>query len=110
EGLDSFRVDGRTLELQLERVELRPGYRVWLVASDSLPLIPQAHQLVEETAFEKKLPQGLVTFEILDTPVWRWLALVIMALVITVLTRLLALGLVAALRPIMDAPALKGPL
>ncbi len=110
EHLDTFRVNGQTLELQLERVELRPGYYVWLVASDSLPLIPEAHQLVEETAFEKKLPQGLVTFELLDTPVWRWIALIIMALVISVLTRLLALGLVAALRPVMDAPALKGPL
>lgn len=110
EHLDTFRVNGQTLELQLERVELRPGYHVWLVASDSLPLIPEAHQLVEETAFEKKLPQGLVTFELLDTPVWRWIALIIMALVISVLTRLLALGLVAALRPVMDAPALKGPL
>jgi len=37
EHLDTFRVDGQTLELQLERVELRPGYHVWLVAYDSLP-------------------------------------------------------------------------
>jgi len=110
EHLDTFRVDGQTLELQLERVELRPGYHVWLVASDSLPLIPKAHQLVEETAFEKKLPQALVTFEILDTPVWRWIALILMALVLSVLTRFLALGLVAAVRPVLNAPALRGPL
>jgi MscS family membrane protein len=108
--LDTFRVDGRTLELQLERAELRPGYHVWLVASDSLPLIPRAHQLVEETAFEKKLPQALVTFEILDTPVWRWIALILMALVLLVLTKILALGLVAAVRPVWDAPALRSPL
>ena len=31
ERLDTFRVGGQTLELQLERVELRPGYHVWLV-------------------------------------------------------------------------------
>jgi MscS family membrane protein len=110
EHLDTFRVDGQTLDLQLERVELRPGYRVWLVASGSLPLIPKAHQLVEETAFEKKLPQPLVTFEILDTPVWRWIALILMALVLSVLTRILAVGLVAAVRPVLNAPSLKGPL
>jgi MscS family membrane protein len=109
EHLDTFRVDKKILELQLERVELRPGYHVWLVASDSLPLIPQAHQLVEETAFEKKLPQILVTFEVFDTPVWRWLALILAALVLSVLTRLLALGLVTAVRPVLKAPALKGP-
>ncbi|HEV3197771.1 MAG TPA: mechanosensitive ion channel family protein [Bryobacteraceae bacterium] len=110
EHLDTFRVDGQTLELQLERVELKPGYHVWLVASDSLPMIPKAHQLVAETPFEKKLPQALVTFEILDTPVWRWIALVLVALVLTVLTRILAWGLLAALRPVIDATALKGPL
>ena len=110
EHLDTFQVDGQNLELQLERVELRPGYKVWLVASDSLPLIPIAHQLVEETAFEKKLPQALVTFEILDTPVWRWIALILMALVLAVVTRFLAWGLVAAVRPVLEAPALRGPL
>jgi MscS family membrane protein len=110
ERLDTFRVEGQTLELQLERAELSPGNHVWLVASDSLPLIPRAHQLVAETAFEKALPQFLVTFEILDTPVWRWIALVLMVLVLSMLTRVLALGLVAAVRPILDAPALRGPL
>ena len=50
ERLATFEVNGQSLELQLERVELRPGYRIWLVASDSLPPIPKAHQLVAETA------------------------------------------------------------
>jgi hypothetical protein len=63
------------------------------VASDSLPLIPQAHQLVRESAFENKLPQALVTFEILDTPVWRWIVLILAVLVLPVLTRVLASGL-----------------
>jgi MscS family membrane protein len=110
ERLATFRVDSETLELQLERVELRPGYHVWLVASDSLPLIPKAHQLVAETAFEKKLPQPLVTFEILDTPLWRWIVLFLTALVLPILTRVLAVGLVRAVRPVLDAPALRGPL
>ena len=110
EHLDTFKVDGQTLELQLERVELKPGYHVWLVAADSLPLIPTAHQLVEETPFEKKLPQPLVTFEILDTPVWRWIALILMAFVLSMLTRVLAVGLVAAVRPVLDAPSMRGPL
>ena len=110
EHLDTFEVDGKSVELQLERVQISPGYKIWLVASDSLPLIPEAHKLVEESPFEKKLPQVLVTFEILDTPVWRWIALVLMAVVLWVVTRLLALGLVTAMRPIWDAPGLRGPL
>jgi hypothetical protein len=69
------------------------------VASDSLPIIPIAHQLVAETAFEKELPQALVTWEILDTPVWRWIALTLAALVLMVLTRVLAAGLVRGSDP-----------
>src|SRR6266436_3429879 len=75
--LASFQVDGQTVALQLERLELRPGLHVWEVSADSVALIPKAHQAVAETPFEKKLPQVLVTFEILDTPVWRWIALLV---------------------------------
>src|ERR1700732_112662 len=69
ERLAAFHVDGQTLELQLERVELRHGFPVWLVSADSVAIIPKAHQAVAESPFEKKLPQKLVTFEIFDTPV-----------------------------------------
>jgi MscS family membrane protein len=82
--LATFQVAGKTLELQLERVELRQGIPVWLVSPDSVALIPQAHQLVAETPFEKKLPQPLVTLEILDTPVWRWIALLFIAVALWV--------------------------
>ena len=110
ERLDTFRVAGQNIELQLARVELRPGFKVWLVASDSVELIPKAHQVVEETAFEKELPQFLVTFEILDTPVWRWIALVVAALALLLVTPLVASGLVAAVRPFVNASPLKGPI
>ena len=35
ELLQTFHVDGKALDLQLERVELRPGLHVWLVSTDS---------------------------------------------------------------------------
>jgi MscS family membrane protein len=110
ERLDTFRVGGQNIELQLERVELAPGYNVWLVAADSLPLIPKAHQVVEETALEKRLPQALVTFEILDTPVWRWIALLVIAFALFWLTRPLASGLATVTRPVLKTTALKNPL
>ncbi len=110
ERLDAFQVDGQTVELQLERVALKPGFHAWLVASDSVPLIPKAHQVVAETPFEKMLPQQLVEFEIADTPVWRWIALIIMAIVIWMLAGVLSWALVFALRPVTDASAFRGPL
>ena len=75
ERLITFEQNGRPLELELDHVELKPGLKVWLVAADSIPLIPKAHQLLAETPFEKKLPQVLVTHEFLDTQLWRWIVL-----------------------------------
>ncbi len=109
ERLDTFHVEKQTLELQLERVELRPGFKVWLVSADSVAMIPKAHQAVAETPFEKKLPQQLVTFEILDTPVWRWIALLVMALALWMIAGFLSWAMVTAVRPLADAPGFRGP-
>src|ERR1700719_2494332 len=102
--LATFQVDSQPVELRLERVELKPGYHVWLVSADSVALIPRAHQLVVETPFEKKLPQQLVTFEVLDTPVWRWIALVIIAPAFWIAAGLLARAFTAAMRHVVNAP------
>ncbi|HXB68348.1 MAG TPA: mechanosensitive ion channel family protein [Candidatus Acidoferrales bacterium] len=107
--LDSFQVDGKSLEMQLERVELKPGSHVWLVSADSVAMIPQAHQLVAETPFEKKLPQQLVTFEVFDTPVWRWIALVLMGGAIWMTAGLLARLLLAGVKRLVPTPAFRAP-
>jgi len=82
ERLLTLQADGKSLEIELEHVELKPGIRLWLVSADSVALIPKAHLLLGETPFEKKLPQVLVTHEFLDTPWWRWIVLVASGLLI----------------------------
>jgi MscS family membrane protein len=110
EHLATFNVSGQSVELQLQRVELKPGYHVWLVSAESVDLIPKAHQVVAESPFEKKLPQILVTTELLDTPIWRWIALLGMGVVLWIAAGLLARGLIAVVRPLMHAPGFFGPL
>jgi MscS family membrane protein len=110
EHLATFHVDGQTIELQLTRVELKAGLRVWLVSGPSVALIPAAHKVVAETTFEKGLPQQLVTLEILDTPVWRWFALVLMAAAIWYLAGALAWAVVAVIRPLAAVPNFRQPL
>jgi MscS family membrane protein len=107
--INTFHVDKKALDLQLERVELKPGFKVWLVSSQSLALIPEAHKSLSESSFEKKLPQQLVAFEILDTPVWRWIALGLGALAIWLLATLVSRGLVFCVRPLFDAASFRGP-
>ena len=108
--LASFAVNGQTIVLQLEREEPRPGNRIWVVSASSVALIPKAHQAVAETPFEKKLPQVLVTFEILDTPVWRWIALTIAAVALWFIGGFLARALVRLLKPMAHAAGFGGPL
>jgi hypothetical protein len=96
ERLATFQFDGKPLELDLEHVELKPGLKVWLVSADSVPLIPKAHQMLAETPLEKKLPQALVTHEILDTPLWRWIVLLGSGVLIWFAAGLLALAVAAA--------------
>jgi MscS family membrane protein len=109
ERLDTFLVDGQALTLYLERQGLKNGLQVWVVAADSVELIPQAHKLVAETAFEKRLPQRLVTFEFLDTPVWRWIALVLMAFALWILAGLVSRAVVAVTRRVIDLTAFVDP-
>ncbi len=89
---------------------MRHGFPTWLVSADSVAMIPKAHQAVGETPFEKKLPQQLVTFEILDTPVWRWIALLGMALAIWMVGGFLSWAIVTAVRRLVNAPGFRGPL
>jgi MscS family membrane protein len=98
--LYSFKIGQQSLELRLERVTLKTGSKVWLVSADSVTLIPRAHQLIAESPFEKDLPQWLVTTELLETPVWRWIALAAAAILLWLATGLLVWGLSAAIRTV----------
>lgn len=110
EHLDTFHVDGQTVDLQLERVELKPGLRVWLVSAPSVALIPEAHKVVVESSFEKLLPQQLVTIEVLDTPVWRWIALILMGAAIWYLAGAIAWAVTRIFRPFPAIALFRGPM
>ena len=109
ERLASFTVDGQNIDLQLERVQPTPGVHIWQVGADSVAQIPKAHQAVAETPFEKKLPPVLVTFEIFDTPVWRWIALLLAGAALWIASRFLSRGLVNLLHPLADVQGFRGP-
>ena len=105
--LASFKVKTQTLDLQLERVQLKTGLKVWKVSAASVALIPAAHKVLGESPFEKILPQQLVTFEVLDTPVWRWLALIVIS---GALWFLVTMGTWALVKALPHLDELRGPL
>lgn len=93
--------DGRTYQLDLERVQFRPNYQVWQFSSDSVGVIPQLYKLVGESAFERRLPEPLVSWTLLDTPLWRWLALVLLAAFLAALSSILSRWLIRLAHPIL---------
>ncbi len=97
--LDVFERNGQTIELELQR-ENQQGVQVWLVSADSVARIPQLSAAAGESEIEKKLPRALVVTEFAGTPVWIWLALILLALILSLVSRLLSRILIALAKPI----------
>src|SRR5262249_18901594 len=94
----------------MERVEIRTAMPAWIASAESVALTPTADAVRHRTSFEQKLPQQLVSFELFAAPVWRWIALLLAGIALWVAARFIASAIIAAVRPIADAPALADPL
>jgi MscS family membrane protein len=101
EPVAAFVDEGHTYQVDLERIHLRPNVLVWQFSSSSVGLIPRLYKLVEESAFERRLPEPLVSWTLLETAVWRWLALILLAALLTALSSLLSRGLLRLVHPML---------
>ncbi len=99
ERVTSFKVGSQTFELQMERITLRSGLAVWLFSADSVKLIPKLARVTSDHPVEKYLPEPLVSSTLLDTPLWRWIALALLALAVAAMARVFSrIGLALAER------------
>jgi MscS family membrane protein len=109
EGVGSYPVGDKRLELQLERSTLRSGLAVWIFSADSVGIIPEIAQVTSDSPIEKYLPTVLVSWNLAGIPAWRWLALALIVIAVAALSRALErLGMIV-LRPVvrMIAPKLE---
>ncbi len=90
ERIDTFHVNGQTLELDLERIALHSGTSVWVFSSDSVARIPIIAQQTGNSAIERHLPLPLVNWQLIDTPLWRWIGLILLALALAAISKLLS--------------------
>ncbi|MGB6944989.1 MAG: mechanosensitive ion channel family protein [Bryobacteraceae bacterium] len=88
--VDTFHVNGKMLELDLERVTLHSGLRVWLFSSDSVSRIPQIAQMTDNSVIERHLPLPLVNVQLVGTPLWRWIGLALLAFALAAFSKLLS--------------------
>jgi MscS family membrane protein len=91
ELLDSFQLNNKEVRLELAHTTLASGLSVWLFSSDSVKLIPQLARLLTDSPIEKYLPPPLVEWKVIDTPVWRWIALALLAVALALLSKLVSL-------------------
>ena len=101
EHIDSFTVNGKRLELQLARVSLPSGSSVWLFSSDSIALIPQLARMASDSPIEKHLPDRLVSWKLMDTPMWRWIALALLAISLAAISRWLSRLVLLMVEPVL---------
>lgn len=108
ERIDSFQVESRTVNLDLEQVEVSPGLKAWVFSADSVAAIPVLRTLLGESIaerFEKHLPGYLVTTRFFQTSLWRWIALLLLIPAIGWLARLVSYIALILLRPLLRRKA-----
>jgi MscS family membrane protein len=99
--VDSFTVNGHNEDLELERITLRNKLSIWVFSSGSVERIPRLAQITSDSPVEKYLPQALVAWTFLDTSLWRWIALVMLGVLVAGLAKLLCPLALRMVRPVL---------
>jgi MscS family membrane protein len=90
ERIDTFHVNNQTLELDLERITFHSGSQAWVFAADDLGKIPIIAQTTNNSVIERHLPLPLVNIQLIDTPLWRWIGLALLAFALAAFSKLLS--------------------
>lgn len=98
ELLATFKLDTQTVPLYLQRVA-HNSTPIWVVSSASVTRIPELAVLTGESGIEKSLPAPLVEITLLGTPLYAWIGLVLLALILSFLSKLLSRAVIASMAP-----------
>ncbi len=100
DDLVRFQVNGESITLHMQRVDAGSAGKIWLVAAASVAQISELSNEAGPSSIEKHLPAPLVNITLAGTPLWVWLALVLLALVLSAISRWLSKLFIAILRPL----------
>jgi MscS family membrane protein len=80
---------GKPVTVDLARVAPSPGATpVWLFSAETVFDAPRLSVSSATSAIGSRLPPFLSTIQILDTPLWKWIALILAVLLLTAISRL----------------------
>ncbi len=98
--LDDFQADHRHVTLYMARSN-ENGEPLWRVSPDTVARIAELAGFRKTSAIERKLPEPLVRIEWIDTPLWIWIALVLIALLLRFISGLLSRGVLVIVAPLV---------
>lgn len=89
ESVTTITQKGQHFPIELERLDNQPG-SPWVFSRETVAELPAlSPPNTPQSAIEARLPRFLVTTQILETALWKWLALFLVALIALAVFRLL---------------------
>ena len=88
EHIATVALGNTTVSLEMERITLSPGGpQVWLFSPDTVAAIPKLALSASPPVVVKYLPRFFSSVQIAETPLWKWLALILAALLLLAVSR-----------------------
>lgn len=78
ERIGEFRLPGNTVNVELVRVSDPGSDEIWLFSSQTLAAVPELSTQLEVSKIDSGLPSFLVTERVFSTPLWRWIAFLLL--------------------------------
>ncbi|HEX4749059.1 MAG TPA: mechanosensitive ion channel family protein [Bryobacteraceae bacterium] len=97
EKVTTIQRNGKSFPINLQR-EQQGAFEVWVFSPQTVSEIPGLTPNTTESAIEARLPRVLVKVTLLDTPIWKWIALFAAAVIVFLIFRLIANLLTTVLR------------
>ncbi|MBV8072677.1 MAG: mechanosensitive ion channel family protein [Acidobacteriaceae bacterium] len=98
EILASFELNDKPVTLELSR-QNQQGFQVWVVSPSSVALIPELSSSDSlHSAIAPHLPAPFTKIQFTGTPLWIWLALIVAAIILSLLSRALSKLLLIVVR------------
>jgi MscS family membrane protein len=92
--------------LTLERIQEQPsGPQVWVFSRSTVAAIPKLTPVTTESTIAAHLPNFLVAYEVLETPLWKWIALLLLAALVVLLFRQVAHLVLLSMRNVVQRVA-----
>ena len=93
-------LDGEAVTLHMQRVDQGKAGKIWLVAAASVSQVPELSSANVQNSFEKYIPAPLVNISFAATPLWIWMALVLLALILSAISKRLSQLVLFLIKPL----------